>query len=63
MITGKVTANREAVIELEVVGSNQRKEKVEAVIDTGFNGYLNATERFNQQPQTSTGWQSTRHSW
>ncbi|MBT9149622.1 MAG: hypothetical protein DDT28_01057 [Dehalococcoidia bacterium] len=40
MITGKVTANREAVIELEVVGSNQRKEKVEAVIDTGFNGYL-----------------------
>jgi clan AA aspartic protease len=40
MITGKVTANREAVIELEIVGSNQRKEKVEAVIDTGFNGYL-----------------------
>jgi clan AA aspartic protease len=40
MITGKVTANREAVIELEIVGSNQRKEKVEAVIDTGFNVYL-----------------------
>ena len=40
MITGKITANREAIIELEVVGSNQRKEKVEAVIDTGFNGYL-----------------------
>ena len=40
MIIGKVTANREAVIELEIIGSNQRKEKVEAVIDTGFNGYL-----------------------
>ncbi len=40
MIAGKVTANREAVIELEVVGSNQRKAKIEAVIDTGFNGYL-----------------------
>ena len=40
MITGKVTANREAIIELEVVGSNHRKEQVEAVIDTGFNGYL-----------------------
>ncbi len=40
MITGTVTANREAVIELEVVGSNQREKKVEAVIDTGFNGYL-----------------------
>ena len=40
MITGKVISNREAIIELEVVGSNRRKEKVEAVIDTGFNGYL-----------------------
>ena len=39
MIVGKVTANREAVIELEFVGSNQKKEKVEAVTDTGFNGY------------------------
>ena len=40
MITGKITTNREAIIELEVIGSNQRTEKVEAVIDTGFNGYL-----------------------
>ena len=40
MITGKITANREAIIELEVIGSNQHREKVEAVIYTGFNGYL-----------------------
>lgn len=40
MISGKVTTNREAVIKLEVVGSNQRKEKIVAIIDTGFNGYL-----------------------
>ncbi len=40
MIIGKITANREAIIELEVIDSNQRKEKVKAVIDTGFNGYL-----------------------
>ncbi len=40
MMTGRITANREAVIELEVVGSNQTNGKVEAVIDTGFNGYL-----------------------
>ena len=39
MINGNVTANREAVIELDVIGSNQKREKVEAVIDTGFNGY------------------------
>lgn len=37
MITGKVTINLAAVIEVEVVGSAQR-EKIEAVIDTGFYG-------------------------
>ncbi len=40
MINGQVTANREAVIELEIVSSDQKIERVEAVIDTGFNGYL-----------------------
>ena len=40
MITGQVTANREAVIELEIVSQNQQIERVEAVIDTDFNGYL-----------------------
>lgn len=37
MITGKVTTNQAAIIELEIVGSNRRKEKIEAAIDTGFN--------------------------
>ena len=40
MITGKITTNREAIIELEVIGSNQKRDKIKAVIDTGFNGYL-----------------------
>ena len=40
MITGKITSNREAVVELEIIGLNQKREKVEGVIDTGFNGYL-----------------------
>lgn len=40
MITGKVTERREAVIDVEVVGQKQRKVRVEAAIDTGFNGYL-----------------------
>ena len=39
MITGKVTSNLDAVIEMEVLGSDQR-EKIEAVIDTGFYGFL-----------------------
>jgi len=39
MITGKIKANREAVIELEVIGLAQRA-KIEVVLDTGFTGYL-----------------------
>ena len=44
MITGKVSERREAVIDLEVVGQNQRKVRIEAAIDTGFNGYLTLPE-------------------
>ena len=40
MITGRVSANREAIIELEIVPTNRRNETIEAVIDTGFDGYL-----------------------
>ena len=40
MITGKVTTNREAVIELEIIGPTKQTQQVDAVIDTGFNGYL-----------------------
>ncbi len=40
MIVGKITANREAIIPLGIIGLNRQKEQVEAVIDTGFNGYL-----------------------
>ena len=39
MIIGKITDNQEAIIELEIVGLS-RREKVEVVIDTGFDGYL-----------------------
>ncbi|MCY3551847.1 MAG: clan AA aspartic protease [Candidatus Poribacteria bacterium] len=39
MIKGKITAYQEAVIELEVIGLNQ-PTRIEAVIDTGFTGYL-----------------------
>ena len=39
MMKGKITEHQEAVIELEVNGLNQSM-KIEAVIDTGFTGYL-----------------------
>jgi clan AA aspartic protease len=40
MITGTVNANREAVIRLVVRGPAGQEQEVEAVIDTGFNGFL-----------------------
>lgn len=39
MITGSVNAYREAVIRLTVRGS-QAQEEIEAIVDTGFSGFL-----------------------
>jgi clan AA aspartic protease len=40
MITGVVTADREAVIILRVRGPNGDEQDIEVIVDTGFNGYL-----------------------
>ena len=40
MITGQVTAYREVVISLNVGGPENQERKIEAVVDTGFNGFL-----------------------
>ena len=40
MITGRVTAHKEAVIDLQVSGPTNHTRQIEVVIDTGFNGYL-----------------------
>jgi clan AA aspartic protease len=40
MITGHVTANREAIIRVAVRGAGIREETIDAVIDTGFDGFL-----------------------
>lgn len=40
MITGVVNANREAVIPLVVIGPNGQQHEIEAIIDTGFTGFL-----------------------
>ena len=40
MITGHVTASREAVISLNVGRPGNQKRKIDAVVDTGFNGFL-----------------------
>jgi clan AA aspartic protease len=40
MITGVVTADREAVVRLTVRGPERQELTIEAVIDTGFDGWL-----------------------
>lgn len=63
MITGVVTANREATIRLVVAGRDQRWEAIEVVIGTGFNGFLTLPShvvralnlRFGQSPCYARG--------
>jgi clan AA aspartic protease len=40
MITGVVNANREATIRLAVIGPSGQQREIEAIIDTGFTGFL-----------------------
>src|SRR5882672_6304497 len=40
MITGVVTANRDATIQLAVRGPEGVQEQIEAVVDTGFDGWF-----------------------
>lgn len=40
MTIGRVTAQKEAVIDLQVYGPTGQTLQIEVVIDTGFNGYL-----------------------
>jgi clan AA aspartic protease len=40
MITGVVNANREAIIRLVVTGPGGQRQNSEAIIDTGFTGFL-----------------------
>ena len=40
MITGVVNSNREAIIRLVVAGPRGQQQDIEAIIDTGFTGFL-----------------------
>ena len=40
MMTGMITAHREAALSVIVRGLHGQEEHVEAVIDTGFNGFM-----------------------
>jgi clan AA aspartic protease len=40
MITGRINNDREAIIQLTIFGPTGRQEHVDALIDTGFDGWL-----------------------
>jgi hypothetical protein len=40
MITGVVNASREAIIRLVITGPSRQQRDTEAIIDTGFTGFL-----------------------
>jgi clan AA aspartic protease len=40
MIGGEINSELEAMISVEVLVSDQRARRIDAVIDTGYNGYL-----------------------
>jgi predicted aspartyl protease len=40
MMIGNVNANREAIVQLAVLGENQKNQGIKAVIDTGYTGFL-----------------------
>ncbi len=44
MISGRIR-KREAIIDLEVSGQGHPRQQIEAVIDTGYNGYLTLPSR------------------
>jgi len=46
MITGHVTSAREAIIRIAVRGTGAREETVDAIIDTGFDGFLTLPASF-----------------
>jgi clan AA aspartic protease len=40
MIIGNVNSRREAIIQLAVLGENNQRQGIKAVIDTGYTGFL-----------------------
>jgi clan AA aspartic protease len=40
MIIGKVNQNREAIVQLAVLGERKQPQGIKAVIDTGYTGFL-----------------------
>jgi predicted aspartyl protease len=61
MIIGVVNANREATLRFVVRGANGQEHELEAVIDTGFTGFLTPAFLSHHLAGSSMGWPSPRH--
>jgi predicted aspartyl protease len=46
MILGSVNASREAIVQIVVLGDDQRRQNLKAVIDTGYTGSLTLPSEF-----------------
>lgn len=44
MIEGRVTANREAIVRLEVLAADSTKQTIDFVVDTGFTEFISLSE-------------------
>ncbi len=40
MLIGQITAENQAVVSVEVYGSDEQRVRIDATIDTGYNGFL-----------------------
>jgi predicted aspartyl protease len=63
MIAGIVNADFEAIISLSVCDSEGKIYTQDAIIDTGFNGWLSLTTKLNQFAKSEMEKTGTRYSW
>ena len=60
MITGHVTSARRAIIRIAVRGAGAREETIDAIIDTGFDGFYTSSYAKAKRSSTRAGTRGSR---
>jgi len=63
MIIGFMNASLEAIVRLIVYGLDGQEREVEAIIDTGFTGFLTLPSTLNRFAGSYLAWSRTRRPW